>query len=58
MSQNNRKVIVIELTEEEMVFKISENLPLEDAGAMLYGCLEYLSNLMGLYDDPDKTMVQ
>jgi len=55
---SSRKYVIIELTGEELVFKISENLPLEEAGAMLYGCLDYLSNLMGLYEDMDKTMVQ
>lgn len=55
---NNKKFIVVELTDEEMLFKISDNLDLDIAGAMLYGCMEYLINLQGLYEGADKTVLQ
>jgi hypothetical protein len=55
---NQKKFIVIELTDEEMLFKISDNLGLDLAGSMLYGCMEYLINLQGLYEDADKTVLQ
>lgn len=54
----DKKFIVIELTEEEMLFKMSDNLDIALAGAMLYGCIEYLMNLHGLFEDADRTMLQ
>jgi hypothetical protein len=49
---------VLILTEDELQFKISDNLTLDEAGMMLYGCLDYLSSVQGLYADLDPTMLQ
>jgi hypothetical protein len=46
------------MTEEELQFKISDNLTLDEAAMMLYGCLDYLSRVQGLYQDLDTTVLQ
>ena len=54
----DKKFVVLVLTDEELQFKISNNLTLEEAAMMLYGCLDYLSNVQGLYQDLDPTVLQ
>ena len=54
----DKKFIVLVLTDDELQFKISDNLTLDEVGMMLYGCLDYLSNVQGLYEDLDKTVLQ
>ena len=54
----DKKYVVLILTEDELQFKISENLTLDEAGMMLYGCLDYLSGVQGLYADLDPTVLQ
>jgi hypothetical protein len=49
---------VLVLTDDELQFKISDNLTLDEAGMMLYGCLDYLSGVQGLYADLDPTVLQ
>ena len=54
----DKKFVVLLLTEEELQFKISDNLTLDEAAMMLYGCLDYLSRVQGLYEDLDTTVLQ
>lgn len=54
----DKKFIVLVLTDDELQFKISDNLTLDEAGMMLYGCLDYLSGVQGLYADLDSTVLQ
>ena len=54
----DKKFIVLVLTDDELQFKISDNLTLEEAAMMLYGCLDYLSGVQGLYADLDPTVLQ
>ena len=54
----DKKYVVLILTDDELHFKISENLTLDEVGMMLYGCLDYLSRVQGLYEDLDTTVLQ
>ena len=54
----DKKFVLLLMTEEELQFKISDNLTLEEAAMMLYGCLDYLSRVQGLYQDLDPTVLQ
>ena len=54
----DKKYVVLILTDDELHFKISENLTLDEVGMMLYGCLDYLSGVQGLYEDLDPTVLQ
>ena len=54
----DKKYIVLILTDDELQFKISDNLTLDEAGMMLYGCLDYLTGVQGLYADLDPTVLQ
>ncbi len=54
----DKKFVILLMTEDELQFKISDNLTLEEAGKMLYGCLDYLSSLQGLYEDLDPNVLQ
>lgn len=54
----DKKFVILLMTEEELQFKISDNLTLDEAAMMLYGCLDYLSRVQGLYQDLDTTVLQ
>ena len=54
----DKKFVILLMTEEELQFKISDNLTLDEAAMMLYGCLDYLSRVQGLYEDLDTTVLQ
>lgn len=54
----DKKFVILMLTDEELQFKISDNLTLDEAAMMLYGCLDYLTNVQGLYEDLDPTVLQ
>jgi hypothetical protein len=55
---NQKKFVILMLTDEELQFKISDNLTLDEAAMMLYGCLDYLTGVQGLYADLDPTVLQ
>lgn len=54
----DKKFVILMLTDEELQFKISDNLTLDEAAMMLYGCLDYLTGVQGLYADLDPTVLQ
>lgn len=54
----DKKFVLLLMTEDELQFKISDNLTLDEAAMMLYGCLDYLSRVQGLYEDLDTTVLQ
>ena len=54
----DKKFVLLLMTDDELQFKISDNLTLEEAAMMLYGCLDYLSGVQGLYADLDPTVLQ
>ena len=54
----DKKFVLLLMTEDELQFKISDNLTLDEAAMMLYGCLDYLSGVQGLYADLDPTVLQ
>ena len=54
----DKKFVLLLMTDDELQFKISDNLTLEEAAMMLYGCLDYLSRVQGLYEDLDTTVLQ
>lgn len=55
---NAKQFIVLELTEDHMNFKMSDNLDLELAAGMLYYALEYLSNIEGLMNSTGSSVLQ
>jgi hypothetical protein len=58
IESTDKKFVILLMTEEELQFKISDNLTLDEAAMMLYGCLDYLSRVQGLYQDLDTTVLQ
>ncbi len=58
IESTDKKFVILLMTEEELQFKISDNLTLDEAAMMLYGCLDYLSRVQGLYEDLDTTVLQ